>query len=117
VQSKEQLDEIANRIIEAEWSCTHSQLPLGFKSKVRVKLLAVFALFAGGWLLLRYSHISKDAELVVFAVMMVLPVLPYFIRCERCHYSLISLHPDRILGIWRAFLPPKHCPKCGLDCW
>ena len=116
VQSKEQFDEIANRKIEAEQISTHLQLPQGFKSKVRLKMLAVFALFVGGLLLLRFSPIPKDAELVVIAVMVVLSILPYFIRCERCHYPLISLRPERILGHWRAFFLPKHCPKCGLEC-
>jgi len=115
VPSKEKLGEVANRIIEAESASTHVQLPLGFKSKVRVKMLVVFAIFAGGWLLLLISLIPKDLELWVFAAMMFVSMLPYFIRCERCHYSLISLRPDRVLSHWRALLPPKRCPKCGLE--
>jgi hypothetical protein len=85
------------------------------RSYVRIKVLALWAIGLSCWLSLRFLQLGDLAKFIAVVIFGLVSISFYFVHCERCLNPLISLLPWKFGGYWRAFMPEKRCPKCGIE--
>jgi hypothetical protein len=84
------------------------------RSRYRVKVIVLAAIFLACWFVLRFQFTTHD--IIVLSIAGATAVLVNFVRCERCHSSLYyhAGGTRRFFGS-PSFLWVKRCPSCDLE--
>jgi hypothetical protein len=82
-------------------------------SLVRVKMWSIHAVFITCWLYLFLGGQNEKVRVAAFAIMFVLALVIFLVRCEKCG------RPEIQTLFWKRtgnpYLPNKHCPNCGIE--